>query len=81
MPRGPAQMTSCESSVVNFPIDRVWDAVRPLRFDWSSALSSDGAEPTGAPPCPAPNSAAFAAEACTVRPPGVMTSANQRKQR
>ena len=65
MPRGPAQMTSCESSVVNFPIDRVWDAVRPLRFDWSSALSSDGAEPTGAPPCPAPNSAAFAAEACT----------------
>lgn len=52
-------MTSCESSVVNFPIDRVWDAVRPLRFDWSSALSSDGAEPTGAPPCPAPNSAAL----------------------
>ncbi len=45
----PGEMAACsvESSVVQFPIGAVWEAVRTLKFEWCAALSGDGVAPSG----------------------------------
>ena len=39
-----------QSAIISAPLPVVWDEVRPLLFEWSSAMdSNDPAPPAGAP--------------------------------